>query len=336
MPRHPELTVLIRGIQPAKNGLGYVPDFPTIVNVYHLYAAIAFQLQKVFLVKGSPTRFLSMSSRVGFEPSTFDYTSSVSPPTGRKLVTAQKVEPTKTNFSSFICHVLHLERRLRDSPVLLDAAAKLRGPSRPVGRGTSFQVKYTKWNADPSKPPIDVAIKEIISNDAQGDWANILLEVRALLHEPLRYHPNIVRLLGLEWGFSSETDHVFPMLILEYAPFGSMQKLQESMDPLAFPVKQKLCYDVARGLAALHACGIVHSDLKHENVLIFPNKIVRLDTVPYTAKLADFGGSIMDMTPGSWRKQRTITWPYQAPEESLQFSPEGLKQADVYSFGVLI
>src|SRR5947207_948757 len=101
------------------------------------------------------------------------------------------------------------------------------------------------------------------------------------------------------------------------------------MDSLPFSAKQKLCYDVARGLAVLHACGIVHGDLKHENALIFENR-EKISGVPFTAKLADFGGSVMDM---AFRKKSSLhmgTWPYGAPEVPIGLSADDLKQTNVY------
>lgn len=169
------------------------------------------------------------------------------------------------------------------------------------------------------------------------DWKDILFELRALLHEPIRYHPNLVRLLGIQWGLSPISDSTYPVLIMEHASLGTFKTLQTSSEPLSFPVKQKLCYDVGRALSALHASGIVHGDMKHENVLIFPSK-KPIDGVPYTAKLADFGGTVMDMAGTEARRMETWTWPFQAPEitNDQALTRDGMKRTDVYSFGLLV
>ncbi|RMZ76422.1 hypothetical protein DV737_g4794, partial [Chaetothyriales sp. CBS 132003] len=202
-----------------------------------------------------------------------------------------------------------------------------------------------EWVQNPKEPPLDVALKEIIpdvqlSDGAprpQTDWKDILFELRALLHEPIRYHPNLVRLLGIQWGLSPISDSTYPVLIMEYASLGTFKTLQTSSEPLSFPVKQKLCYDVGRALSALHASGIVHGDMKHENVLIFPSK-KPVDGIPYTAKLADFGGTVMDMAAGEVRKMETWTWPFQAPEvtDDQALTRSGMMLTDVYSFGLLV
>jgi serine/threonine protein kinase len=182
----------------------------------------------------------------------------------------------------------------------------------------------------------------------QVDWKEILFELRALLHEPIRYHPNIVRLLGIQWGLSPISESTFPVLIMEYASFGTLKTLQSSSTSLPLPVKQKLCYDVGRGLSALHSSGIVHGDMKHENVLIFPferrgsnksrNTAHTPYNMPYTAKLADFGGTVMDIQAGETRRLDTWTWPFQAPEvnDNRLLNRDGMVLTDVYSFGLLV
>ncbi|OAX77841.1 serine/threonine protein kinase, partial [Emergomyces africanus] len=160
--------------------------------------------------------------------------------------------------------------------------------------------------------------------------------MRALLHKPLRYHPNIVQLLGFIWGSSEDSDSAYPKIIIEYATFGSFCDLQACNPPLSFAIKQKLLHDIARGLAIIHACGIVHGDLKHENVLIFANKYHVPAGQPYTAKLADFGGAVMDVSQRDLSYLPMGTYPYQAPESSNRLSADRIKQTDVYSFGLLV
>lgn len=161
--------------------------------------------------------------------------------------------------------------------------------------------------------------------------------MRALLHEPLRYHPNVVRLLDMVWGASSETGSALPSIVLEYAEFGNLLQLQKSQTtPLPFRIKQKLFYDVGRGLSILHACGIVHGDLKHENVLVFRNPYEYPPNQPYTAKLTDFGGAVIENSASASFLLPMGTIPFTAPELKLPLTSEGVKRTDVYSFGMLI
>jgi hypothetical protein len=71
--------------------------------------------------------------------------------------------------------------------------------------------------------------------------------------------------------------------------------------------------------------------------LIFPSK-KPIDGIPYTAKLADFGGTVMDMVGSEVRKMETWTWPFQAPEitNDQALTRNGMMLTDVYSFGLLL
>ena len=61
--------------------------------------------------------------------------------------------------------------------------------------------------------------------------------------------------------------------------------MEKSLD---YGLKHLLCLDIARGLSALHQAGLVHGDLKAENVLVCSSPSRR-----YLAKISDFGFSVM-------------------------------------------
>lgn len=259
-----------------------------------------------------------------------------------KTATEDKQWSSGGSFASFVCHVAHLEKRNRaDDSIFFDADSELFGPRKSLGEGASFRVERSEWRKRDRSRQLSmlekkrgkyVALKGVWLNE-RADWRDVLLEIRALLHEPLRYHPNVARLLGLGWDAISGSGSMHPLLVMEYADLGSMRSLQESNTGLLFVAKQKLCYDVAKGLSILHACGIIHGDLKHENVLCFYNSGAE---VPYTAKLADFGGSVMDISEDSAHSLRMRTWPYNPPESTYNLSEDQVKQTDIYSFGLLV
>jgi serine/threonine protein kinase len=91
-----------------------------------------------------------------------------------------------------------------------------------------------------------------------------------------------------------------------------------------------LACDIADGITALHACGVVHGDLKPQNVLIFKEgeRIV--------AKLGDFGFSGLIIAQEDIRGQ-TRKWV--APEYLSRLDgrskvPEA--SGDIYSYGLLV
>ncbi|TLS24361.1 hypothetical protein PpBr36_08942 [Pyricularia pennisetigena] len=264
------------------------------------------------------------------------------------------------SFASFICHTAYLETQLQkgDQSAFFAGGGKQIVNRKRIGEGASFLVdrgelqgnnnnNNNNTETNNSQGPKYVALKTAkeptADDENRGRWRDILFEIRALLHEPLRYHPNIAHLLDIRWDGGGETGSPFPTLVVEYAEFGTLLSLQRShaQEPLPFSIKQKLCYDVGRGLSILHACGIVHGDLKHENVLIFANRYQSPPGQPYTAKLADFGGTVMDMVDDEGRelqghRMRAHTFPFEAPEVGRQLSTDGAKKTDAYSYGMLI
>lgn len=84
--------------------------------------------------------------------------------------------------------------------------------------------------------------------------------------------------------------------------------------------------NIAAGVSTLHRCGVIHGDIKPENILIF--KVPR----NYQAKIADFSHSILDT--GAFRRLAGGTDAYAAPEWREEDVTGRLKLADVYSFGL--
>ncbi|GAB4833066.1 Serine/threonine-protein kinase sty13 [Ancistrocladus abbreviatus] len=133
-------------------------------------------------------------------------------------------------------------------------------------------------------------------------------------------HPNIVRFIGACWK---------PMvwcIVTEYAKGGSVRqflmKRQNRTVPLKLAVKQAL--DVARGMEYVHRLGLIHRDLKSDNLLIFSDKSI---------KIADFGVARIEVqTEGMTPETGTYRW--MAPE-MIQHRPYTQK-VDVYSFGIVL
>src|SRR4051812_10255131 len=119
-------------------------------------------------------------------------------------------------------------------------------------------------------------------------------EVEALVEElkkeiklmkRLESHPNIVQVIGVTFKECK------PILIVELADSTLDYYLEDKLRVEAVPVgwveKARLCLDVLVGLKGLHNVGVVHGDLKGENILVFVKFPARIPT----AKISDFGFS---------------------------------------------
>jgi serine/threonine protein kinase len=210
-----------------------------------------------------------------------------------------------------------------------------------LGYGSSFMVSvfYNDENVGGLK---QIVLKRTIplakkQNDAmfQNRIKAMMLELRTLAHDPVRKHENIVNLLGLAW----ETDpfnieRKWPVFLVERATRGTLLDLFQTGTPFSLPIRLNLILDIILGLEVLHLCGIIHGDVKLENVLVFDNSDNSIIGRPFIAKLADFGGSLFDVSTSSFLPSGTQPW--NALEWRKQLDSESLKLTDIYSLGFVI
>src|SRR4051812_1553393 len=100
----------------------------------------------------------------------------------------------------------------------------------------------------------------------------------------LEAHPNIVQILGVTFKGCK------PILVVELANYRLDHYLEDKLDygqPVGWIEKAMLCLDVLMGVIGLHNAGVVHGDLKGDNILVF---IEASTTIPI-AKINDFGYS---------------------------------------------
>ncbi|HVO29484.1 MAG TPA: protein kinase [bacterium] len=163
----------------------------------------------------------------------------------------------------------------------------------------------------------DVAIKLL-----QPEYTRELSEIERLKREIVTArkitHPNVIRLhdFGLD-----ESDEGF--ISMEVLPGGSLAELLEK-GPLALPRALDIAVGVCEGLAAAHDKGIIHRDMKPENVLFDEDG---------TPKLVDFGLARASTSQHTvWAI--TGTPRYMSPEQTD--GEKATPRSDVYSTGVLL
>jgi serine/threonine protein kinase len=170
----------------------------------------------------------------------------------------------------------------------------------------------------------DVAIKLFHTDHPDGlEPSRRLAEARVLAALD---HPSLVTLYDAR--LDGGGDHVY--LVMEFVDGPSLQRRIEQ-DVLEPAFVADLLVDLARGLAAVHATGVVHRDVKPSNVLLRPT---RHSPSGWEAVLADFGvAHLVDAarltTPG------TVigTAAYLAPEQVRGDPPQ--PASDVYALGLL-
>ena len=106
----------------------------------------------------------------------------------------------------------------------------------------------------------EVAVKRLHAELRHDQIAQACLYAEAENGARLR-HPSLVRVLG-----ACDDPEGGTMLLLAYVPGASLAERIAAEGPLAEPVVRRLGQELAGALTALHAAGLVHGDLKPENV----------------------------------------------------------------------
>ena len=75
-------------------------------------------------------------------------------------------------------------------------------------------------------------------------------------------HPNIIEFVE----YHDQGDYLY--IIMEYAPYGDLQKQINDHGPLKEDVGRSLAEQVLLGLQYLHRAKITHRDIKPDNILI--------------------------------------------------------------------
>lgn len=139
------------------------------------------------------------------------------------------------------------------------------------------------WRAVDEELDRSVAVKHIHIDD-EARAARVMLR-EARIAAGLR-HPNIVVLLDVQ------TEGADRCLVMEYLPARNLAEVVEQDGRLDPREAARIGAQLADALQAVHAAGIVHSDVKPSNVLVPGTGTgTNSDNDPPTVKLTDFGVS---------------------------------------------
>lgn len=134
-------------------------------------------------------------------------------------------------------------------------------------------------------------------------------------------HENVVQVYAIE-----ETP--LPYLVMEYIPGQTLQERIDTVGPLATDEAVRIGTELARGLAAAHERGLIHRDVKPNNVLLEQGPGGR-------AKLTDFGLARAADDASLTQSGAVLGTPmYMAPEQARGEPLD--HRADLFSLGSII
>jgi serine/threonine-protein kinase len=162
-----------------------------------------------------------------------------------------------------------------------------------------------------------VAVKVVRVDAREKDALDkLLLEARALAKLE---HPNIVHVydVGVQGGLF--------YIVMQFLDGRTLRNLFDESGAMPPDEVYSIIGDVARGLGAMHQQGLIHRDLKHENVIVTPEG---------RAKIMDFG--VVRVAGGKDEYQGYVvgTPPYIPPEVWLGRASDG--RSDLYALGVML
>jgi len=178
-----------------------------------------------------------------------------------------------------------------------------------LGRGSYAEIYVANDNAADDGSFRTIVIKALnifLQGEPDADLERTLVsnfQNEAVALDRVR-HPNVINRLGHGTAIDL-VGTTFHYIVLEYLPGGDLAALTRN-HPV--PIDRGLHYleQVCSGLAHAHKCGVIHRDIKPQNLLLTADRQV--------VKIADFGVARLDATEGAITRVGTNI--YSAPEHN--------------------
>lgn len=201
------------------------------------------------------------------------------------------------------------------------------------GMGAVYKAVHLRFN--------EVRALKVMSPQVAGDPLFVKrFEQEAIITRKLQ-HPNAVRVDDID-----ETDDGRPFIVMEFIEGKSLQKVIESEGPLPVSRVCPIIKQVAAALGAAHELGMVHRDIKPDNIVLVAQG-PQSDPAAFQeqAKVLDFGIAKLKEVRATEGARLSLTGTgivigtpeYMSPEQAAGKRGDELDgRSDLYSLGVVM
>jgi serine/threonine protein kinase len=178
-----------------------------------------------------------------------------------------------------------------------------------LGRGSYAEIYVATDNAAAEGAPRTIVIKALnlyLQDTPDPELERTLVsnfQNEAVALDRVR-HPNVINRLGHGTAIDL-AGTTFHYIVLEYLPGGDMLALTKAR-PLSMQRALFYLEQICSGLAHAHKCGVIHRDIKPQNLLLTEDREI--------VKIADFGVARLDEADGAITRVGTNI--YSAPEHN--------------------
>lgn len=135
-------------------------------------------------------------------------------------------------------------------------------------------------------------------------------------------HPSIVRVI--DYGVEPQ-----PFIVMDYAEGKRLDQILQMVGPFPLRIAINVFIQICEGMAAVHAQGLIHQDLKPSNILVS-----KIETNNPEIKILDFGTAKLLETNTQRTSEFIGSPPYMSPEQCAGEPTD--TRSDVYSLGCLM
>ena len=215
-------------------------------------------------------------------------------------------------------------------------AAPPNGPyqlMRAIGSGASSTVYEARLTR--SVPPLEsgdvVAVKFLRPELVADPGARRRLASEGRLGMSIQ-HPNVARIYAVE--SDADQPEIAPCLIMQFVQGTTLRELLKKSGAPLEDLTRRLGADAARGLFALHRRGLVHRDVKPENLILTPDSELKIVDLGLVRPFDSQGGGASPGVGSASDVGLAGSVAYCAPETLL--GQRAGPRSDLYSLGVVL